>query len=405
MRTLCFLLAWLTVSIGFAQDRCGSADYLAAQKGFTAFDAQAISAAESFLQQKSSAFSQTGTTDEAVIKIPVVVHILYNNASQNLSAAVIKRQLDALNRDFRRSASDTVNTPERFKSLAADIMVEFYLATADPLGRATTGIIRKYSSIANWLYNDKMKFSSSNGDDAWDSKNYLNIWVGNLVSGGGYSSLPGGDGNKDGIVINTSAFGNRGGGGNYSMGRAAVHEIGHWLGLKHIWGDAECGDDGISDTPPQSGYTLNCPSGFRSSCGNAETGDMYMNFMDYTADACMNLFTEGQKKKMRACFIEGGPRSSLLQSKGLQLPWLEDAPLPEGFVISNAVYPNPANDLINLNLGKDFIGKTVQVFNANGLLVQSLVITTSLQKMALTFFKPGIYFIRGEGLSQKFIKL
>src|ERR1043165_4981181 len=100
------------------------------------------------------------------------------------------------------------------------------------------------------------------------------------------------------------------------MGRTAVHEVGHWLGLKHIWGDAACGDDLVEDTPPQGWYTQGCPTGFHSSCNNGVMGDMYMNYMDYTSDACMNLFTAGQKQRMRALFATGGARASLLQSKG-----------------------------------------------------------------------------------------
>lgn len=407
MRTLYFLLSALIAFPGLAQDRCASADYLSAQKADPLY-AQSILVAETFLQQKSSSLARTArTAKEEVIKIPVVVHIVYNNASQNLSDAQIRSQLDALNRDYRRANADTLNTPERFRYLAADVKVEFYLATTDPKGRGTTGIVRRYSSVATWLYNDKIKFSASNGDDAWDSKSYLNIWVGNLVSGGGYSSVPGGDASRDGIVINTPAFGAIGRGGNYSMGRATVHEAGHWLGLKHIWGDADCGDDGIADTPPQSGYTVGCPGGFRSSCGNGNTGDMYMNYMDYTADACMNLFTQEQKKKMRTCFDAGGPRASLLQSKGLQLPASDDAALPEAAISAGGglLYPNPAGNEINLALGAERVGQTVQIFNGSGVTVQSIQISSALQKVNLSSFRAGVYFVKGEGVSLKFIKL
>ena len=403
MRTLCFLPLWLAAFAGFAQNRCATAEYLSEQKAVSSN--VAITTTETFLQKGSNTLSPEKTTGNDVIKIPVVVHILYNNASQNLSDEQIKSQLVALNRDFRRANADTVNTPERFRHLAADVAVEFYLATADPFGRATTGIVRKYTSIGTWLYNDKIKFSATNGDDAWDNKSYLNIWVGNLVTGAGYSSAPGSDAARDGIVINTSVFGTIGRGGNYSMGRGAVHETGHWLGLKHIWGDAECGDDGITDTPPQSAYTLGCPTGFRSSCSNGTTGDMYMNYMDYTADACMNLFTLEQKKKMRACFTEGGTRASLLQSKGLQKPWSEGAASSESTSGSALVYPNPATSEITLALGTEHLGKTMQIFGVNGAVVQSLRVTTALQKINLAPYKPGTYFIKGDGILLKFIKL
>lgn len=404
MRTLCFLSLWLTAFVGFTQNPCATADYLSAQKTASS-EAVSIATAESFLQKTNRASSLQKETGNDVIRIPVVVHILYNNASQNLSDEQIKSQIAALNRDFRRANADTVNTPERFKRLAADIGVEFYLATADPYGRATTGIVRKYTPVGTWLFNDKIKFAATNGDNAWDSKSYLNIWVGNLVTGAGYSAVPGSDASRDGIVVNTSAFGTIGRGGNYSMGRGAVHETGHWLGLRHIWGDAECGDDGIADTPPQSGYTLGCPSGFRSSCSNGATGDMYMNYMDYTADACMNLFTLEQKKKMRTCFAEGGPRVSLLQSKGLQKPWVEASALGNEAAAGGLLYPNPASDAITLALGIEHLGQTIQIFNVNGVRMQSLQITTALQKINIASYKAGVYFIKGDGVMLKFVKL
>ncbi|RYF77776.1 MAG: zinc metalloprotease, partial [Chitinophagaceae bacterium] len=323
MRTF-FVLCLLQVGLlSVAQERCASSAYIESLKSSSPAEAARMADAERFLQKDRTLFSENAKGATApVIKIPVVVHVLYNNASQNISDALIKSQIDALNRDFRRQNADSVKTPARFKAIAADIEIEFYLATVDPKGRGTNGIIRKQTSVANWFNNDKIKSSAQGGDDPWESQNYLNIWVGKLISGAGYSSAPGSDGTKDGVVINYSAFGSSDANGYYNMGRTATHEIGHWLGLKHIWGDAQCGDDGISDTPPQGWYTQTCPTGFQSTCNNGELGDMYMNYMDYTPDACMNLFTEGQKRKMRTAFADGGPRASLLQSKGLKEPWL-----------------------------------------------------------------------------------
>src|SRR5207245_2531623 len=131
--------------------------------------------------------------------------------------------------------SDSVNTPARFRHVAADVQIEFALATADPNGKATNGIIRKGTRITYFTNDDKIKYNSGGGDDAWDSRYYLNIWVGNLYNLLGYASVPGGPADKDGVVISTAAFGTINTGYPYNLGRTAVHEIGHWLNLKHIW--------------------------------------------------------------------------------------------------------------------------------------------------------------------------
>ena len=218
---------------------------------------------------------------------------------------------------------------------------------------------------------------SCGGDNAWDSRYYLNIWVGNTRSLLGYSSVIGAPADKDGIVINTSAFGTLNMSGAYDNGRTAVHEAGHWLGLKHIWGDALCGDDGIYDTPTQSGFTTSCPTGIRtSSCGSNPAGDMYMNYMDFTNDACLNLFTTGQKEHMRSLFDDGAPRYSLLLSKGLNAPWTEES-LPEEaipVVIAPAqlkLYPNPTSSELVLDFEYDasWIGKEVKILNMNGVVI------------------------------------
>jgi hypothetical protein len=404
MRTFLLFCVLHIGLFGLTQERCATSGYAELQRADNPTEAQKIAAAENFLLKRSSSPAINARTEmPAVIKVPVVVHVVYSNASQNISEAQVKSQIDALNRDFRRTNNDTTNTPLRFQSIAADVQIEFYLATADPKGRATNGIVRKSTNVSNWLTNDKIKFSAQGGDDAWDTKSYLNIWVGNLVSGAGYATSPGSEATKDGVVINTSAFGVTKGSGTYPLGRTAVHEVGHWLGLKHIWGDTQCGDDQIGDTPQQGWYTQNCPTGFRSSCNNGEAGDMYMNYMDYTADACMNLFTAGQKSRMRSCFAEGGPRESFVQSKGLKEPWMDESALPEpGSRL--LLYPNPAKEEININMGMEGVGKVVSIVNMNGVVVQSVKIQSAVQKLSLSSLKAGLYFIKGEGFTEKFIR-
>lgn len=393
----CFLLFYVTA----AQDRCVTSSYILSHLQASSSEAKDITNAQNFLTKN---FLQRQETEETVIRIPVVVHVLYNNTSQNISLAQIKSGIAALNRDFRRQSADTVNTPQRFKSIAADVQLEFALATADALGRGTDGIVRKQVSRAAWLADDRMKSSVQGGDDAWDCKSYLNIWIVELVGASGYSSVPGSNAATDGVVIHYKAFGTINTDAPFSLGRTAVHEVGHWLGLKHIWGDAQCGDDGVSDTPQQGFFTKGCPSNFRSSCSNAPLGDMYMNYMDYTDDACMNLFTAGQRARMRAAFDAGGPRATLLASKGLNKPWAMESPLPLP-VTEASLYPNPAQGAITVRLPGTSIGKTVSVYNSQGQLQKAEIIRAMQQTINITNLKPGVYFVKGEGYSQKFVKL
>lgn len=376
-----------------------TAGYLAAKRSAGGAEAKANADAEHF---SPKTILQRQVNDDAILRIPVVVHVLYNNASQNVSDAQVQSGIDALNRDFRRKAADTINTPLRFREMAADVQIEFYLATADPFGRATTGIVRKQCTRTAWMADDKMKFSSQGGDNAWDSRSYLNIWLVELAGGSGYASVPGSATATDGVVIRYNAFGTINTNAPFQLGRTAVHEVGHWLGLKHIWGDAECGDDGVDDTPQQGFFTKGCPSGFRSSCGNGTMGDMYMNFMDYTDDACMNLFTEGQRSRMRQLFAADGPRASLLQSRGLGNPWMQEAPLPVGEAV---LYPNPAQEKITVQVGSSFIGKTLRLYNSQGQLQKEETVTSPQQTISVAHLRPGIYFLRASDFLQKFIKL
>lgn len=394
---LLFLFLFITSLVG-AQDRCLTSTYVEARHLSPTMKATSVSQASFPLE---IAKTPSGGYEDGIINIPVVVHVLYNHSSQNISEAQIKSGMEALNRDFRRQNADTVNTPQRFREAAADVKIEFQLAKTDPTGRHTNGIVRKRVSRNGWVSDDKMKHSMLGGSDAWDSKSYLNIWIVNLVGGSGYASVPGSSPDKDGVVIHYASFGTINTAPPFHMGRTAVHEVGHWLGLKHIWGDAQCGDDGVEDTPKQGFFTQGCPSGFRSSCGNGTAGDMYMNYMDYTNDACMNLFTNGQRQRMRSLFETGGQRASFLQSKGLQEPWLTwTAP-----VAGVSLYPNPASNEVTLVSGSEQVGKTVWLYNNHGQVLRQDRITSLQQTFNIAYLAPGIYFLKGEGVFQKFMKL
>lgn len=266
----------------------------------------------------------TGAHDRVVVTIPVVVNVVYNTTAQNISDAQIQSQIDVLNADFRKLNSDWTNTPAVFQGLVADMEVQFCLATQDPTGAATTGIRRRQTNSTSFSTNDAVK-QSTNGIAAWDRNKYLNLWVCNL-SGTllGYAQFPGGAAATDGVVIDYQYFGTIGTAtAPFNLGRTATHEVGHWLNLYHIWGDdgTGCtGSDQCADTPNQGGYNAGCPTFPKISCSNGPNGDLWMNYMDYSDDACMYMFTAGQKARAQSLFSTGGARVSLLTSPGCQPP-------------------------------------------------------------------------------------
>jgi PKD repeat protein len=252
-----------------------------------------------------------------VVTIPVVVHIIYLIQQMNISNAVVQSQIDVLNKDYRRLNSDTVNTPSPFKILGGDPQIEFELAKRDPLGNPSIGITRTQTTVETfYMENNYVKFAAHGGHDIWDRNKYLNIWVCNLGGVYGYSQFLGGDSATDGEVIRYTAFGTIGEVLDpiYKKGRITTHEIGHWFNLRHIWGDAFCGSDSVDDTPRQQAYNYPCPYFPHITCDNGPIGDMFMNFMDYTVDDCMNIYTIGQSNRMNACL--NSIRSSLLTSNG-----------------------------------------------------------------------------------------
>lgn len=353
------------------------------------------------------------TLSNEVITIPVVIHVLYNNTVQNISDAQILSQLQSLNNDYRKLNADASNVPAAFASLAADARIVFCLAKIDGFGKATTGIIRKYTSTQSWTADDGMKFSVQGGDNAWDSKRYLNIWVCNLFGRSlGYSSTPGSQAEKDGLVIQYDAFGTTGTVATpFNKGRTLTHEAGHWLGLQHLWGDANCGDDGIADTPPQQGFNNGCPSfPHKTSCSINGNGDMFMNYMDFTDDACMNMFSKGQAIKMRSMFAAGGARNSFLNSAVCDTNAVQRSPVvidPVETKMTVSLFPNPAIKLINIESknASDLIGQSVKIYNMYGGVVISQILLTQKTTIIIQHLPSGIYFLKiGEGKDNKILR-
>ncbi|RED50463.1 zinc metalloprotease [Seonamhaeicola aphaedonensis] len=224
--------------------------------------------------------------------IPVIFHIIYSSSSENILDSQLNDQIEALQEDFNANNPNNQNIPLDFQGIEANIGVNFKLA----------GVVRVQSKKRSWRPDDSMKFTSSGGSDVIDPEHYLNIWVVNSMPymGGyilGYAQFPGGSWSTDGIVLDHRFVGIT----QYSTGRTATHEIGHWMDLRHIWGDGPCGyDDYVVDTPEADSYNTGCYTYPGPTSCNSH--DMFMNFMDYTDDTCMNLFTIGQKARMAATF-------------------------------------------------------------------------------------------------------
>lgn len=262
--------------------------------------------------QEIEVFTQTAIRENAgrlvngVIEIPVVVNVLYRTTAQNVSLTQINSQIAVLNADFGATNTDYNNTPSIFQSLrSGNTNIRFVLSQ----------VIRKSTTKTSWSTNDAMKKSSQGGLNPTTPTTHLNIWVCNLSNGIlGYAQFPGGSSATDGVVIDDNAFGTTGTAtAPFNKGRTATHEVGHWANLRHIWGDATCGSDLVNDTPLHNTANYGCPAaGHRSTCTGTPV-EMTMNYMDYTDDACMYMFTLGQKARMQAVFAVGGPRNSFAQ--------------------------------------------------------------------------------------------
>ncbi len=324
------LLAFSTL-IGLAQTpahrTCGTLDnhnyLMQTRKNYAQDFVQYNQMLDQYIQNNQSALNIAAKTSN--ITIPVVIHILYNTAAQNISDAQATSQFAVLNNDFQGLNTDRINTPSTFTNVLGSAGITFCLAQRDPSGNPTTGIIHKSTTTTSFTTDNKIKSSATGGDDAWDVTKYVNIWVGN-ISGGilGYGEFPTGTlSNTYGLVLNYVCTGVTATGAPYNLGRTGTHEFGHCFNLAHIWGDeAACAaDDGLTDTPQQKDKNFGVPTFPQGTaaaggcCSAASVSSMYMNYMDYTDDAAMYMFTQQQCARMLAV-VSTAPWNVLASSNG-----------------------------------------------------------------------------------------
>ncbi|RMG62378.1 MAG: T9SS C-terminal target domain-containing protein [Bacteroidetes bacterium] len=295
----------------WAQRNCSSMDVLEQLIQQDPSIQQNMEMLERFTEEYVSQHSNRATNGNVVI-IPTIVHVVYQNATENISDAQIQSQIQVLNDDFRRLNADASNTPTDFQGVAADTEIEFCL----------TQVVRVPTSVSSFGTNDAVKSSSTGGSNVINPSGALNIWVCEIGGGIlGYAQFPGGPASTDGVVVDYRYFGTTGTATPpFNLGRTATHEVGHWLNLRHIWGDGGCNvDDFVNDTPlaGSPNYTgAPCSYPGPNTCapkgrpGQPDDFDMFQNYMDYSDDVCMNLFTQGQKSRMWAAI--NGSRPGLL---------------------------------------------------------------------------------------------
>lgn len=297
--------------------RCASDEYIQLQ---IQKDSGYLNRIQQALEQARNRQASNPADTRSTYVIPVVVHVVYKTAAQNISDEQIQSQIDVLNEDYNRMNADVTKTPAGFLPVAGSMSVTFCLAAFDPDGNPTSGITRTQTTATDFNLDDQMKSSATGGADPWPAKFYLNIWTCNLSDNIlGYATLPSGGPppDNDGVVIRYNVFGRTGVlSPSYNRGRTCTHEVGHWLGLFHTF-DGGCADgDHCDDTPKEAEAVYDCPVFPHISCNNGPDGDMYMNYMDYTDDVCMNLFTQCQCNIMMATLEDPNLRASLKNSPG-----------------------------------------------------------------------------------------
>jgi hypothetical protein len=322
--------------------------------------------------------------------IPVVVHIVWNTPEENVSDDVVYAQIDILNKDFNAKNSDLDRVPNTFRPLIATEGISFCLATKDTNDLPTTGIIRTKTTIKNIGLTNNIFETKLGGSNNWNPDKYLNIWVAatsDYVTGiGSYPNLV--PFYKSGVIIHPRYFG-KNATAKFGLGRVAVHEIGHYFGLYHTWGqqnDTICAtNDEVDDTPPQLyGYT-GCPNFPQYSCG---TSNLFMNYMDYVNDPCMILFTQGQMQRMLTTIEKY--RSGLMKTETVCTMSKANS------VVNSFVFPNPTSDKVTIEwaIADNTEGLKIQVVNLLGQSIMQQLIppSTGFVKLDVQNLANGTYF-------------
>ena len=362
--------------------------------------------------------------------IPVVFHVVYNTPDENISDEIILNQLEILNADYARLNADSGNVRSEFQSIVGPTNVRFALATVDPDGNPTTGITRTETSMETFgtLFLDfdvleQVKSTADGGIDPWDQAHYLNIWVCDmsidflgqqLAMLLGYATPPDGlpnwpagstDGMSDGVVLQYHTVGDAEHNPNDiapdTRGRTAVHEVGHYLGLRHIWGDGDCTeDDGVEDTPDatdasQQDCNFNSNTCTADVVGLGDLPDMVENFMDYSAESCQNSFTRKQADLMHG----------VLENERYELVHNNVAALPVHEQITFEVYPNPTIGTLQVKAGQEISG--IEVRDIKGrLLLESKGKNTNidLQGLDAGIYVLGLNFSDGQSAQKRILK-
>lgn len=415
-------------SFGQSFEKCGAHKAIQYQEsltpGYKAHVDAEFNLAKSAIKQKNN----------DLYTIPVVVHIVHNTANQNLEDSVIYNQIEILNQDYQRLNPDTVNMRTDFDLVKGNPNIRFVLAQIDPNGNPTSGITRTSTATTtfgsfNFIMGDfsdleKVKSTADGGIDPWDQSRYLNIWVCNMEIFNtpallGYATPPTGLPNwppgtvlglSDGVVIQYQAFGSNnpntldlGQGPVDVRGRTLCHEVGHYLGLRHIWGDGGCTEeDGIDDTPNADAQSNQDCNPSKNTCVDNIYGvdlpDMIENYMDYSAETCQNSFTQGQVDLMRG--VLENQRIDLIQNNPASIKEIN---------FEASIYPNPATEMFSVKI-VDGSADLIELYDTSGKRINTFGLKNTITNIELNRLEQGIYFVHflknGQFItSQKLVKL